>query len=75
MKDDLPPETVEFLAGLSKDDIRTLQTGLPLIRMVVSFGIVTKWIAITAGGLLLGFVMLWDAILKIVGWMKGIGNG
>jgi hypothetical protein len=40
---------------------------------VVSFGKVTKWLAITAGGMLLGSVMLWDAVLKIVSWMRGNG--
>jgi hypothetical protein len=73
MNEDLPPETVQFLADLSREDIDTLRTGLPLIRMVVSFGKVTKWLAITAGGMLLGSVMLWDAVLKIVSWMRG-GN-
>ena len=53
MKDELPPETVRFLAELSREDIATLKTGLPLIRMVVSFGKVTKWLTITLGGLIL----------------------
>ena len=75
MKDELPPETVRFLAELSREDIATLKTGLPLIRMVVSFGKVTKWLTITLGGLILGFVMLWDAVLKIVSWVRGVGNG
>ena len=73
MKGDLPPETIEFLADLSKEDIATLRTGLPLIRMVVSFGKVTKWLAITLGGMLLGTVMLWESVLKIVSWMRGNG--
>ena len=62
MKDELPPETVRFLAELSREDIATLKTGLPLIRMVVSFGKVTKWLTITLGGLILGAgdVHVWE---------------
>lgn len=71
MKDDLPPETVQFLADLSRDDIATLRTGLPLIRMVIGFGKVTRWIVITAAGILLGTVLLWDAVLKILTWLQG----
>ena len=73
MNEELPPETVKFLADLSREDIDTLRTGLPLIRMVIGFGKVTKWLAITAGGMLLGSVMLWDAVLKIISWMRGHG--
>lgn len=73
MKGELPPETLAFLTDLSKEDIATLRTGLPLIRMVVSFGKVTKWLAITLGGMLLGTVMLWDAVLKVVTWFRGNG--
>jgi hypothetical protein len=66
----IPQETIEFLADLSKDDIHTLRTGLPLIRMVIGFGKVTKWLAITLGGFLLGTVMLGDAVMKIVSWFR-----
>lgn len=69
----LSPEVKSFLSDLSKEDVETLKTGLPIIRMVVSFGKVTRWLAITLGGVLLGGVMLWDGILKIIGWMRGNG--
>jgi hypothetical protein len=44
-----------------------------LIRMVIGFGKVTKWLAITLGGLLMGTVMLGDAVVKIISWMRGHG--
>jgi hypothetical protein len=44
---ELSEETREFLNDLSREDIATLKTGLPLIRMIVGFGKVTKWLAIT----------------------------
>lgn len=73
MNEDLPPETVKFLAELTKEDIRTLETGLPLIRMVIGFGKVTRWLVLTVAGIFLGTVMLWDGMLKIIGWMRGNG--
>jgi hypothetical protein len=71
--DELLPETKAFLANLSRDDIATLETGLPLIRMVIGFGKVTKWIAITSLGLLMGTVLLWETVLKILMWIRGHG--
>jgi hypothetical protein len=68
---DLQPETREFLSGLSKEDIATLKTGLPIIRLIIGFGIASKWLAITVVGILVGTVMLGDAIAKIFGWMRG----
>lgn len=68
---ELPEETREFLSDLSKEDIATIKNGLPIIRMIIGFGKVSKWLAITSLGLAVGFVLLWESILKIVGWMKG----
>jgi len=67
---DLPQGTREFLSELSHEDIETIKTGLPIIRMIVGFGKVTKWLAITSLGLLLGTVMLWESVLKIISWFK-----
>lgn len=68
---DLSEETREFLSDLSKEDIATLKTGLPIIRAIVGFGKVSKWLAITTLGLLVGTVMLWESVLKIIAWFKG----
>lgn len=68
---ELPEETREFLSDLSKEDIATIKNGLPIIRMIVSFGKVTKWLAITSLGIAVGFVLLWESILKILSWFKG----
>jgi hypothetical protein len=67
---ELSEETREFLNDLSREDIATLKTGLPLIRMIVSFGKVTKWLAITTLGLVVGFVLLWESLVKIVAWFR-----
>lgn len=67
---DLPKETREMLANLTKEDIATINAGLPIIRMIIGFGKVTKWLAITAFGVLVGVAMLSDSVSKIVGWFK-----
>lgn len=67
---ELPRETREFLSELTREDIATISAGLPIIRMIIGFGKVTKWIAITAVGILVGVVMLSDSITKILAWFK-----
>jgi len=67
---DLSDETREFLSTLSKEDIDTLKKGLPTLRAILGFSIVVRWIAITAAGLLVGTVMMGDAIAKIFTWLR-----
>lgn len=66
----LPEDTKVFLSELSREDIETIKNGLPLIRMVMGFGRVTRWLAITCLGILAGVVLLWESVLKIAGWFK-----
>lgn len=68
---ELPEDTREFLAGLSTEDVQTIKAGLPIVRMILDFGKVTKWIAITLLGILAGVVLLGESVVKIVGWIKG----
>lgn len=68
---ELPPETREFLADLSKDDIAALKTGLPIFKRILGFGQVAKWLAIAALSLLAGIVLLGESIVKIIGWFRG----
>lgn len=67
---ELPTETREFLSDLSREDIETFKAGLPIIRAIIGFSKVTRFIAITSLGLLLGMVMLWDAIARVIGWFS-----
>lgn len=69
--DDLPDETKDFLSDLSKDDVHTIRAGMPIIRAIIGFGKVTKWLAIGVLGFLGGFVMLGESISKIIGWIRG----
>lgn len=68
--DELPPETKSLLANLSRDDVETIKNGLPIIRAIIGFGKVTKWLAIFAIGVVGGVVMLGESITKIVAWFN-----
>lgn len=68
--DDLPDETKELLIGLSPEDARTIKAGRPIIRAIIGFGKVTKWLAIAALSLLAGVVMLGESVMKIIGWFQ-----
>jgi len=68
--DDLPEETKELLTTMSPEDARTLKKALPVLRHIISFGKVTKWLAIFALGLLGGIVMLGESITKILSWIR-----
>jgi len=67
---DLSHETRELLSNLTKEDVATITAGLPIIRMIIGFGKVTKWLAITGFGVLVGFAMLSDSIGKILAYFK-----
>lgn len=61
-------ETRDFLGDLTREDIATIKAGLPIIKAILGFGRVTKWIAITSVGLLAGVVLLGESVMKIVSW-------
>ena len=50
--------------------MNTIKSGLPIIRAIIGFGKVTKWLAIAALGILGGIVMLGESIMKILAWLK-----
>lgn len=68
--DDLPDDTKDFLTDLSPDDVRTIRAGLPIVRAIIGFGKVTKWLAIAALGILGGIIMLGESVMKILAWIK-----
>jgi hypothetical protein len=69
--DDLPDETKELLSGLSPEDARTIKAGLPIVRAIIGFAKVTKWLVIVLLGILGGIVMLGESIGKIIIWFRG----
>ena len=65
---ELPEETRSFLSELSREDIATIQAGLPILKMVIGFGKVAKWLAIALLSVMAGVLMLGESISKIIGW-------
>jgi hypothetical protein len=67
---ELSEETRTFLSDLSQEDIATLKTGLPIIRSIMTWGKVSKWLIVTLLGLYFGVVMLGESIIKVLAWFK-----
>lgn len=67
---ELPKETREFLARLRPDDLETLEDGVRLVNAVRTVGIFFKWVIVGALGFVVGAVMFYESIAKIIGWIK-----
>jgi len=70
---DLSPETREMLEGLTKEEVAFLQR---LIRTIMSFGTVGRFLAYVIGALLgavIGLPMLIDALARIWTWIPHKG--
>lgn len=67
-RDQMSAETREFLGDLSRDDIAVIKRGLPILKAVLGFGTVVKWIAIVLGGLLAGVIFLGESVQKLASW-------
>lgn len=67
-RETMSQETRDLLGDLTPEDIATIRRALPIFRAIVGFGIVMKWLAISALGLLAGIVLLGESIMKIIGW-------
>lgn len=69
---ELPKETREFLARLRPDDLETLEDGVRLVNAVKTVGTFFKWLIVGLLGFVVGAVMFYESIVKIVGWLRGI---
>lgn len=67
---ELPEPTRKFLSELSVEDAKALEAGMPLVRALIGFAKVTKWILIAILGILGGIVLLGESVLKILAWFK-----
>jgi len=54
----------------SDEEEELIKTALPLVRALIGFGKVSKWLLLSVIGIFLGFVMLWESVLKVVGWFS-----
>lgn len=61
-------ETRDLLQGLSREDVAVIKRGLPILKAVLGFGTVVKWIAIVLGGLLAGVIFLGESVQKLASW-------
>lgn len=63
---ELPPKTREFLARLDDDDIKLLEHGIKLIGAFLTVGGFVKWMIVLVVGVLVGFVMVWENVAKLL---------
>ncbi len=68
---ELPRETREFLARLRKEDLDTLEDGVRLVNSIRTVGIFMKWVIVGILGFVVGTVMFWEAVSKIITWARG----
>lgn len=67
---ELPRETREFLARLRPDDLETLEDGVRLVNAVRTVGTFFKWVLVAFLGIVVGTVMFYESITKIIGWFR-----
>jgi len=67
---ELPKETREFLARLRPDDLQTLEDGVRMVNAVRTVGTFVKWVLVALLGLVVGTVMFYESITKIIGWFR-----
>ncbi|MGD9476951.1 hypothetical protein [Shinella sp. G-2] len=68
---ELPKETREFLARLRPDDLQTLEDGVRLVNAVRTVGTFFKWVIVGLLGFVVGTVMFYESVMKIVAWSRG----
>lgn len=67
---EIPPKTREFLARLSEEDLDTLEDGVKLVNAMRRVGRVMRWVIVGIAGIFLGGVMLWEALLRVIGYVR-----
>ncbi len=67
---ELPETTRKFLTDLTVEDAKALEAGMPLVRALIGFAKVSKWIIITILGILGSVVLFGESVLKIAAWFK-----
>lgn len=70
---ELPEETRRFLAQLDDADLATLKNGIRLVTAIQTVGSFMKWVIVGTVGFFLGFVMVWENVLKLAKllWPEG----
>jgi hypothetical protein len=80
--EELPQSTRDWLADLRPDELKTLQAVVELpaddvrqafkmVHDLQTVGRFTKWLVITFIGIFLGTVVLYENIIKVIGYIRG----
>jgi len=79
---ELPEPTRIWLASIRPDELKTLQAivelpaedvrdGFRLVRDMRTVGRFTRWLVITIAAAFLGTIVLYENVLKFIGYLKG----
>lgn len=79
---ELSEDTREWLSTLREDELETLKAvvelpandvreGFKMARDLRAVGRFTRWLILSMVALFAGTVMLYENVLKVIGWMKG----
>lgn len=63
---ELRPETRKFLATLEPSDLDALNRAIPLIKRLLAFSTVARWLILTAFVVIIGTSSLWDSVANII---------
>jgi hypothetical protein len=66
----LPEAVKDWLEGLRENDIIVLKKAMDQYTKVAAITGFFKWFWIVVGTAFLGAVGLWEAILKVIGWIR-----
>jgi hypothetical protein len=80
--EELPQDTRDWIADLRPDELQTLQAVVELpaddvrqafkmVHDLQTVGRFTKWLVITFIGIFLGTVVLYENIIKVIGYIRG----
>ena len=79
---ELPEKTRAFLAGLRPGELKTLEAiiempaedvreGFRMVRDMRTVGKFMRWLLLSMIALFVGSIMLYENILKVIGYLKG----
>lgn len=67
----LPESTREWLEQLREEDIQSIHEATKFYHDFKGFGKISKWIVITIVAIFITASQFSDAILKLLGWIRG----
>lgn len=68
----LDPAIRDYLAHLTEEDVVLIRSGVELVRSAMTVSRFLRWLIISLAGAFLGAVMVWDAGIRLSGWLRGL---